>query len=43
MYINEVYGTMNKCQTCIFAIWDKDIIIGCERDDCNGGVVLYDD
>ena len=32
-----------RCLHCIFAIWDKDMIIGCERDDCNGGIVLYDD
>ena len=34
---------INKCIKCIYAIWDNDIIIGCSRDDCNGGVVLYDD
>lgn len=34
---------INKCQVCIFAIWDKDVIIGCSRDDCNGGIILYDD
>ena len=34
---------MNKCQTCIFAIWSHDEIIGCEKDDCVNGVVQYDD
>lgn len=32
-----------RCLQCIFAIWDDDTIIGCQRDDCNGGIVLYDD
>lgn len=35
--------TNTKCIKCIFAIWENDEIIGCSRDDCNGGVVLYDD
>jgi len=34
---------MSKCQTCIFAIWECDEIVGCERDDCAQGVVPYDD
>ena len=43
MCINEVYGKMIECQTCIFAKWEGDFIIGCRREDCDKGVVQYDD
>jgi len=33
----------NKCQTCYFALWNGDMIIGCARVDCELGIVLYDD
>lgn len=34
---------MNKCEQCIYAIWENDQVIGCNKDDCVGGVVQYDD
>ena len=31
-----------KCITCPYAIWDKDMIIGCKKEDCNGESAIYD-